>query len=203
MSRRELMKVLIEAIGAFGTLAVAILAIWGPWVRSKLAPLSLTLTLDPEAEPVVYSNRTQAMYYHLRVINRRPWLPAENCRVVLVGFSRRDSSGNFQPARMAFPCQFTWAPVEFNPIVITLHKEQVVDLGYVEDKATHFIPRFYATPFNFQGFVGPNEAIRYQVQVTANDYVSSIYVIEVAWDGVWSFDPHTMKQHLPIRVIPG
>ncbi len=108
----------------------------------------------------------------------------------------------FQPVPMAFPCQFTWTPVEFTPSTITVLKEHVLDFGYVEEKGDHFIPRLYATPINFQGFVGKNEAVRFQVRVEASNFVSPIYVIEVAWDGVWSFEPNTMKQHLAIRMIP-
>lgn len=34
---------IIEGFAAFGTVAVAMLAIWGDWVRSILAPLKLTI----------------------------------------------------------------------------------------------------------------------------------------------------------------
>jgi hypothetical protein len=47
-----------------------------------------------------------------------------------------------------------------------------------------FIPRLYATSLNFQGYVGHNEAVRYQLQIEATNFLSPIYVIEVAWNGI-------------------
>lgn len=42
----RVVKLVIDGFIAFGTIAVAVLAIWGDWVRSKLAPPALTVTLD-------------------------------------------------------------------------------------------------------------------------------------------------------------
>jgi hypothetical protein len=119
---------------------------------------------------------------------------------MLTGFSRRDPSGIFQP--MPVPFQFLWAPAELTPPSITLLREQVLDLGYIAENDERFIPRLYGIPNNFQGFVGPNEAVRFQIQIEAVNFSSSIYVVEVAWDGQWSYVPATMRQHLPIRIIP-
>jgi hypothetical protein len=194
-------KLVIDGLIAFGTVAVAVLAIWSDWFRSKLAPAKLTLighTLD--GEPTNFASGTRAMFYHLKVINQRRWLPAQNCRVMLVGLSRRDPGGVFQPIPMAVSWQFVWAPAEFTPSTITLLKEQVLDFGYVEEHGNRFIPRLYVAPNNFQGFVGPNDAVRFQLQIEAVNFSSRI-VIEVAWDGAWDYAPATMKQHLPIRII--
>jgi len=103
---------------------------------------------------------------------------------------------------MAVPQQFVWAPAEFTLPFITLLREQVVDFGYIEERGDKFIPRLYATPYNFQGYVGRDEAVRYQLQIETLNFSSPIYVVEVAWDGTWNFIPSTMRQHLPIRLIP-
>ena len=62
---------IIEGFTAFGTVAVAVLAIWGDWVRSILAPLKLTIikhnfsgdqtTFTPPERPPV-----RVMFYHLK-----------------------------------------------------------------------------------------------------------------------------------------
>jgi hypothetical protein len=57
-------------------------------------------------------------------------------------------------------------------------------------------------PFNFQGFVGRNEDVRFHLQIEAVNFISAIYVVEVSWDGQWSYVPAEMKQHLPIRIVP-
>jgi hypothetical protein len=196
-------KLVFNGLIAVGTIAVAVLAIWGDWVRSILAPVKLTLVEHtPHGDPTLFSSGTRAMFYHLKVINQRRWLPAQNCRVMLVGLSRRDPSGIFQPVSMAVSWQFMWAPAEFTPPTITLLREQVLDFGYVEEHGNRFIPRLYATPLNFQGYVSANEAVRYQLQIEAVNFSSPIYVVEVAWDGQWSYVPATMKQHLPFRIVP-
>ena len=102
---------------------------------------------------------------------------------------------------MSVPGQFVWAPAEFTPPTITLLREHIIDFGYIEENGDKFVPRLYATFFNFKGFVGSNDAVRFQVQIEAVNFSSPIYLVEVAWDGVWSFVPDTMKQHLPIRII--
>jgi hypothetical protein len=97
-------KLVIDGFIAFGTVAVAVLAIWGDWFRSYLAPLAMTLsehTLD--GDPALFSTGTRAMFYHLKVINQRRWLPAQNCRVMLVGLSRRDPVASFSLYR--WPCR--------------------------------------------------------------------------------------------------
>lgn len=183
-------------------MAVAASAIWGDWLRSRLAPAKVILIEHtPEGIPTLFSTGNRAMFYALKVVNRRPWMSVQNCRVMLVGFSRRDPGGIFQPVPMPFPCQFIWTPAEVTPILITLLKEHVLDLGYIEEHGDKFIPRLYATSLNFQGYVGHNEAVRYQLQIEATNFLSPIYVIEVAWDGIWDFVPATMRTHLPVRMI--
>jgi hypothetical protein len=196
------LNVIIQALIAIGTIAVAVAAIWGDWFRSKLAPLKLALvehTLD--GEPTRFASGTRVMFYHLKVVNQRGWLSAQNCRVMLVGLSKRDPSGIYQPVPMAVSWQFVWAPAEFTPPFIMLVREQVLDFGCIEENGNRFVPRLYATPFSFQGYVGSIEAVRYQLQIEAVNFTSPIYVVEVAWDGVWDYVPATMKGHLPIRII--
>jgi hypothetical protein len=196
-----MLKFLIDILTAVGTIGVAVSAIWGDWLRAKLAPLSLALRLDPEPDPISFSSGAQGTGYHLKVINRRPWIPAQNCRVMLVGLSRRDPSGAFQPALLSFPLQFIWTPLEFTPVNITVLKEHIVDFAIINQGDNKFAPRLYVTPLNFRGYVGPNEAVRYQIQIEATNFVSETYVIEVAWDGMWNADPNAMKQHLPVRML--
>lgn len=195
---------IVEGFTAFGTVAVAVLAIWGDWVRSILAPAKLTLVEHtPEGDLTTFASGTRVIFYHLKVSNQRRWLPAQNRRVMLVGLSRRDSGGVFQTIPMPVPGQFVWAPAEFTFPVITVVREQVLDFGCVEEHGNRFVPRLYAIPNNFQGFVGANDAVRFQLQIEAVNFSSPIYVVEVAWDGQWSDNPATMRLHLPpIRPIP-
>ena len=206
---------IINGLTALGTIAVAVSAIWGDRLRSRFDPLELTMIKPtPMADPTTFSifspltgsppgtPGTRVMFYHLTVINRRRWRAAENCRVMLVGITRRDPANIFQPMAMPVPMQLVWAPAEITPPSITITREQVLDLGFIVENDKNFIPRLYSTPNNFQGYVGPNEAVRYHLQIEAVNFTSPIYVVEVAWDGQWSYDPTAMERHLPIRLNP-
>jgi hypothetical protein len=195
----EVVKLIIDGLVALGTLLVVVAAIWGDWLRAKLVPSKLALvghTLDGGL-PTKYVNGAQAMFFQMKVINQGP-LSAKNCRVMLVGMSKRDPSGNFQPEPLAYPCQLTWSPVEFLPSVMTISPDQLVDLGYVNENGQAFVPRLYYQPVTFSGLVGPNEAVRYEIQIEAENFTSPRYVVEVAWNGRWSFVPDEMRRHLPI-----
>jgi hypothetical protein len=195
----EMAKLIIDGVVALGTLLVAATAIWGDWFRAKFLPHKLTLTgpIPAGGFPTTYATGARAMFVQFKVINERR-LSARNCRVMLVGISRRDPSGNFQPEPMVYPCQFTWSPLEFMPPIMTIIREQKLDLGYVNENDQAFVPRLYYQPFNFHGSVRPNEAVRYEIQIEAENFTSPRYVVEVAWDGQWSFVPDQMRRHLPV-----
>jgi hypothetical protein len=197
------LKLTIDAAVAVGTIAVAVLAIWGDWVRSILAPSKLRIVLHtPSGDPTTNHLGNRLMYYHLKVINDRPWLKAENCRVELKALSRRGPDQVFHRVRLAVPSQYVWAPAELTPSLITLAKERVLDFGFVMENGAQFRPTLYSFPNNFQGYVAANEAVRFHLSIEANNYSSpKEHIFEVAWDGQWSHEPETMSQHLVIRVV--
>jgi hypothetical protein len=199
---------IINIFVAIGTLAVAVLAIWGERIRAVLAPP--LLLLEPHnltGDPTELRDGTQrpgikALYYHLKVVNKRPWLPVSNCAVYLKGITRRGPDGLFHPVHMPVPLQFVWAPAETMPPVITVTGEHVLDLGRIIENSPQFQPMLYSYTNNFQGFVGRNEAIRYQLAIRGSNFTSKRYqAFEVAWDGKWSYVPAEMSQHLRIREI--
>jgi hypothetical protein len=201
-------NVWIEALVAIGTLTVAAAAIWGDWLRSRLAPAKLIiLPHNLRGDPTLFGDpksgqTTRVMFFHLKVVNQRPWRTVDNCRVLLKGISRRGPDGGFYPVPMSIPIQFVWAPAEITPPVVTLVKEQILDLGFITEKDDKFTPRFYGTPFNFQGFVRKDEAVRYLLEIEATNFTSPRYqVFEVAWDGTWEYEPEKMEQHLRIKEI--
>jgi hypothetical protein len=102
--------IIIDSAIAVGTVTVAILAIWGELVRAWLAPPKLEIEAhnnlrgDPNVLTTQYGQRVgSAMYYHLKVVNKRPWLPIKNCRVLLVGLSRRGPDNVFHPSPLVVP----------------------------------------------------------------------------------------------------
>jgi hypothetical protein len=207
----EILNVLIDILVAVGTLMVAVAAIWGDWLRSRLTPAKLII--KPHnlcGEPTVFQSPdpknaqavTRVMYFHLKVVNQRLWLTAKSCRVLLKGISRRGPDGRFHPVKMSVPNQFVWAPAEITPPVVNLVKEQIFDLGYITEKEDKFIPTLYIYPNNFQGFVHRGESVRYYLEIEATNFSSHRYqVFEVTWDGLWDYEPEKMQHHLRITEI--
>jgi len=197
-------SVWVQAAGAIGTLAVAAAAIWGGLIRAYLAPSKLTIEPhDLRGHVTKFSDGTFVIFYNLKVVNRRSWIPARNCRVILKQVRKRAPNGEFQPIpSYSVPMPFVWAPAELTPPMITVVRDQVVDFGCLPKNAEHFRPCLYIYPNDFQGFVGPDEAARYFLEVVSDDFVSRKHlVVEVAWDGEWTDKLDDMKRHLVVRVV--
>jgi hypothetical protein len=199
-------NIFIDILGVAGPLIVAAAAIWGNWLRAKLAPAKLVI--EPHnlrGDPTVFGDLKsgpRVMFFHLKVVNKRPWLNVENCRVLLKGLSRRGPDGGFYPVPMSISIQFVWAPAEITPPVVTVVKEQIFDLGFIKEGDDKFIPRLFTYPNNFQGFIGKGEAVRYHMEIEGTNFASPRYqVFEVAWDGIWDYEPEKMEQHIRIKEI--
>lgn len=193
----------IQLLIAIGTLAVAIMAIWGDYIRSRLAPPKLKIQpYNLRGTVTQFTNGPRVIYYHLKLVNLRPWMSAKNCRVLLRAVYRRGPDHQFSQIPLPVPPQFVWAPASFTPAVVTVTKEQIFDFGSLIEGDSQFKPVLYFYPNNFQGFVAANEAVRYSLEVVAEGYNSNRYqVFEIAWDGTWSDDLDQMSRSLTIREI--
>jgi hypothetical protein len=206
-----LTQLIIPGLVAIGTIAVAVLAIWGDWVRAKLAPARLTIephTLTGDSAQVIrqadggIQRREQAYFYHLKIVNKRPWITPRNCRVLLKAMTKRGPDQLFHPIPMSVPGQYVWAPSEITPPVVSIEYEQILDFGRIVEGDPVFMPVLYSYSFNFQGGVHSGEAIRYSLQIVSDKFVSRNYqVFEVSWDGAWSSNREQMQAHLVIREI--
>jgi hypothetical protein len=188
---------------AFGTLAVAIIAIWGDWFRSKVAAPKLSLSIhNARGTATQFTNGPRAIFYHLKVSNSRRWAPARNCQVFLKEVYRRGPDHVFHPVPLPVPVPFVWAPAEFSPPAVSVPSEQILDFGLIAENSQYFLPRLYVTPNDFQGSVGAQEAVRYSLEVLADGYASRQYqVFEVSWNGRWTDNLDQMSQNLVIREI--
>lgn len=199
----DLYSIILNTFIAIGTVAVAVLAIWGDWIRSKLVPPKLSVQAHNIRGTVTkFTNGPRVIYYHLRVVNSRPWSVARNCRVILRGLYRRFPDQQFRPIPLPVPFQFVWAPAELTPPVIELSNQQILDFGRVVETNDKFEPTLYSYPNNFEGFVARDEAVRYAIEILADGYSAKQYqVFEVAWNGRWTDKLDQMEQNLVIREI--
>jgi hypothetical protein len=202
-----------NSVGAVGSILVAIMAIWGEWVRSifvgpklKLIPHNfrgtITTLTEIDRKTLEPIRSYKAIYYHLRVDNSRRWVTAKNCRVLLRQLHRRGPDGEFHIIPLVVPLQFVWSPAEWAPTLQTVADNEILDLGAITELSGKFEPKCYVTSANFQGFVGPNEAVRYSLSIVADNYVSpKVQVFEVAWNGKWSENLDDMEKYVTIKEV--
>ena len=203
------LSTLIDGLVALGTIALAFVAVYSDWLRAKLLPPRLRIEIvDAAGQLTVFDTNRPVVYYHLRVVNERPWMTIRDCRVMLVGVASRGPDLQFRPEPMPVPFQFIWAPSGITPALAVVHRDQICDLGYLteptpeEGPPVRFMPSLYAYPHHFRGFVAPGEAVRYWLQVTADGFVSEKYtVIEVSWDGRWSTNSHERSNSLVVTKL--
>jgi hypothetical protein len=196
-------EIVIQVAIAVGTLAVAVLAIWGEWFRAKLAPPKLKIVPHtPEGSLTRFTDGPRVYFYHLRVVNDRPWAVAKNCRVFLRALYKRCPDQQFHPLPFAVPLQYVWSPAETTPTVLNISKDQVLDFGRLPEDADRFTPVLYSYSNNFQGYLGAGEAIRYALEVVGDGFGWRRYqVFEVAWDGQWYDSKEEMSRHLVIKEV--
>lgn len=191
-------------LAAIGTIAVAVMAIWGDWVRSKLAPRPRMSIEDHNLRGSVESfpNGAKAIFYHLRLKNSTTWTSPTGCRVLLTGIHRRLPNGEFMPKPQHVPIPFVWAPAGLSSSQVTISDCATLDFGQVTNGGNYFEPRLSVMPHNFHGYVGPNEAVRYTLQAEGDTpFKCSPVTYEVAWDGNWSENLDKMAQYLTIRRV--
>lgn len=199
-------------LSALGTIAVAIMAIWGEWIRTTFVGPKLRISEFNFRGTVTDLNffgpqqnligTSRAIYYHLEVRNLRSWAPAKDCRVMLRELYRKGSDGAFNPVRVVVPVQYVWTPSEWSPALQTITDTAVFDFGRLTANSGMFEPTLYVTGGDFNGFIRGPGFIRYGLQIVAeNAKPSPLQFFEVVWNGQWSENLDEMALNLRIREI--
>jgi hypothetical protein len=195
----------IQIASAVGTIAVAILAIWGERIKLLfgLGP-KLVLTLhDPHGELTTASKdgqSTLARYYHLRVSNQHRWTQATNVRVVIVGLAMPAADGNLVNQPLSGPLQLMWQFSNFHLLYSILGPDDFCDLGYIL-RGSRFELTPYVFPRNFTGVLERNQKMRVEVKAVADNAESKSLCVDISWDGTWSDDTLEMAKHLVVKEV--
>ncbi|MGA2145044.1 MAG: hypothetical protein ABSH49_08780 [Bryobacteraceae bacterium] len=199
----DLEQALPAWLAAIGTIAVAILAIWGDWFRSVFAGPKLELSLrDPLGDLNSRANGTRVIYYHITVTNTRTWSAAKAVRLMVVAVDKLRPGDTYLPEHLAVPIQLNWAFASFHEQFPTVVQDDICDFGFLDQGAARFELALYVRPNNFKGYVAANETMRVSIVASGhNVQPSKPLVIEVAWDGKWSADKDEMRRHLVIREV--
>jgi len=99
---------------------------------------------------------------------------------------------------MSVPVAIYMGTIGNYPPMVTVLNQQILDLGLSRRIALNS-DRASMDSHNFQGFVGAHEAVL-TTSIEALNFVSSIFVVEISWDGIWDYVPATMRHHLTIEL---
>lgn len=196
-------NLIIQGFVAIGTIAVAVLAIWGNFFKFKIAAPKLSIVPHNLRGTVTsFTNGSRVIYYHLKVINSRPWSTAHNCQVILKSIAKRLPNGTFNNVPLPVCPSFVWAPAQITPPLIDLSTEQTFDFVNLVQGDTKVNPVLTYYPNNVDAFIRQNECFRFALEINAEGFKSTkLNVFEVAWNGQWTDNLDTMSNNLTIREI--
>lgn len=201
------MEWLVQVVIAIATIAAVIVALFGGWLRSRLASPRLHLSLVSRRGvqvPSVLSHadgtkeETKSRWYHLKLENQRRWAPANQCHVYLVTYEERDAAGTYQLAwRGAVPMK--------------VRNVGVVLEGFAVGPQVEFDLCSVIKPgiFQLHPVLAPNSVVTYSqapvamrltFQARSVEKDGELLRVEIRWDGLWDDDGDDMERHLVLNV---
>ena len=188
----------VQIFVALGTISVAVLAIWGDWIRFKLAGPKLRIALlDATGTVTVRSDGKKGRYYKLLVLNDRKWSPARNVRVVLKSIFKPAADGTLTPQPMSGPLQLKWQWIVPQYPSLGAGEEICTFANLVQGE--QFVLSPYIVPNNFVGFLKANERMLIEVVVVSDTAESESLFLDLSWNGQWSEDTTAMLNNVVIK----
>ena len=203
----KVVEVIASVFAAIGTVAVAVLAIWGDFFKYRFAGPQLELSLNnPRGDFTARTNQahtvqTHAYFFHLKIRNRRLWSPAKDVRVLLQRIARRRPDLSFITEPLVYPLPFAWTPSELGDFVRTIFDSETCDLGFLDQNGKPFALSTRFAPNNVQSYVAAGSAIRVEIVASGQNATSKPLFLEIAWDGIWTDDRDDMQKHLVVKEI--
>ncbi|MEA2051366.1 MAG: hypothetical protein U9O90_00840 [Euryarchaeota archaeon] len=194
---------IIQVFIAIGTVAVAILAIWGEKIRNWMAGPILEFKLhNARGDLTTRQDGQRTIYYHVKIENKRQWSLARRVRILCTAISKKAPDGSFVQESLIAPVQLTWVFQSFHELLPNVATDDICDLGFLDENSNQFWLSLYIRPNNFRGFISANEAMRVSLIASADNFTSkSPYVLEISWDGNWSSNLDEMRKHLVIKEV--
>src|ERR1043166_6901608 len=198
-----------QILVAAGTIGTVIVALYGGWLKEKLAPPKLIISLQNskgEKSPITLTDPvdgkardTISRWYHIRVENKRRWSPAHQVQVFLIRLETKDASGVDKVAWIG-QIPLVWQHQAINPLLRTIGYPANADLcNVVKDKWVElqvlYIPHALITRYRDKCH------IICTFQAHGVDADSNLLRVEIAWNGKWDEDADQMSNHMVVRDI--
>jgi len=202
MNSYEKWSLILNSLTALGLFTISLIALFGGWIRKKIFPASLAVEiLDKNGELTILDNGQRVIYYHLRIINRKPVI-VQKCRVFLKKIQKLNASGQFEDIPLSVPPRYFWTPSETSPEGVDIVMEKIVDFGYIIDNGKDFKPTVTPILNSFKGNLSIHDTYRYYIETVAENYHPRKFTcVQVSWDGKWTEDLNDMHEHLVIKII--
>ena len=192
---------LSQWILAGGTIALAVVALWGHIIRVRWLGQRLRIALkNAKGEVSMFNDGVVSRYYHLRVWNERLASPAHNVRVVIKSLYRPMADGTMSLTPLSGPLQLAWQFQGSNPQFQTLGAESTCDLGYLR-KGEHFQLSTLFHHISFDPTIKKGQKAIVGVIALSDEGESNELKLEIAWNGSWSDDSDEMVKHLVIKQL--
>jgi hypothetical protein len=194
---------------AIGTIGAAVVALFGGWLRGRLFPPKLVLSLENDkgvktpavlAAPDGSARTTVGRWYRLQVRNKRRWSIARQVQVYILRFEEPDPTGEPKITWLG-AVAIRWMFQESNPLARDFGYPFNCDLcSVVKDKWVQIHPLI--KPHNLETTWREPCLFFVTLQARALEADSNLLRVEIAWDGKWSEDSVEMQHHMTVRVAP-
>ncbi len=199
MSCYEIIIIVVQALVAIGTIAVAISAIWGNFIRNKFYGPELSIKLlDNLGDLTKTRDGVAGRYFKFKVENNRKWAPAKNVRVLLLRLYKPAADGKYAESAFSGPIQITWQWSSFQ--YQNIGPESICTFGYLI-KGSNFELSTYVKPNNLERLIRANEKMIIVVKAVSDNAESNTLKVEISWNGKWSDGETEMSKNLVIKEV--
>jgi len=197
----------VSVAGILGTWVIAIAAIWGEKIRSKIFKPKLQLSLVDKQGLATFQTipgnppkTIDARYYHLRVTNGLAFPAAQEVQVLLLALDKRGPDDN--PQRLfTGPLPMVWTHQQLHPLARTIgHKtEAEADLMFVREDVLQLTPMLL--PNHLAASMQGETHIWVTLVARGLNGESKPLRLRIDWDGLWEKGDAEMARHLKISAV--
>ncbi len=193
----------VQVVYTLVTVGILVAAIWGQPIRTRFFGPRLKVSLANASGSL--TNRgdgSPTRYFHLRIDNERPSMPARSVKVLCTHLGKATGSTPPVLVPLPIPLQFLWSFPQFHALTQTIVSDHRCDLGHIDQGSTGFEFDFYIKPNNVDTAVKAGETALLEIKVEGENCPSATAIrLRVTWDGEWAEDDEAMASHLVVTPL--
>jgi hypothetical protein len=209
----------VQALSAVATVAAVYVALFGGWIRHKLTPPKLRISLlstegketdalmlnpnEPSGPPVP----TPSRWYHVRVTNDRKWAEATEVQVWLVRIEELDAAGQFR-ATWAEEVPLKWRYMTVvNPAATRVvgHDQHADLIAFYKRGVTTLHPFLQLQALLIPSRLNIHRTgdcrLRLVLAARGREAVSNELTVDVGWNGRWPESAEDAVRGIVIREV--